>query len=395
MTSPLRILFLVYNLINKGTYWRALNFAKELAQRGHTVKILVTSRASRTALVEHNDIYPNVSVIETPDLLGGSLRSGWDIWNVCSRIKWGVNQDFDIVHAFESRPTVLLPALYWKYVRKTILVMDWCDWFGKGGSVEERANETQKFFLRPIETFFEEKFRVCADGTTVINSILARKVTQLGVSSPQLLLPNGCDIKTFYPIPLLQARMQLGYKKDIPIIGYVGSVFPNDARLMAQSFNLVQQQLPDSRLLLIGYFNVDVEQWIDDPTAVERTGNISLREVNTYLSACNLGWLVLRDSGANRGRIPLKLNDYMSAGLPIIATKVGDIVNLVQNNKIGLLANDAPEDIANKTISLLKNPVLANTLGENGRYQAMQQTWGDVSLTLTAFYRTLREHRNT
>ena len=115
------------------------------------------------------------------------------IW--CGGWHGGVRErPFDLIHAFENRPVVLGPMLYLQQTRRLPLVIDWCDWFGKGGSVEERPDSLAKTVLRPVETFFEERFRHRADGTTVINSVLRQKAIELGVAADSiLLLPNGAE----------------------------------------------------------------------------------------------------------------------------------------------------------------------------------------------------------
>ena len=109
------------------------------------------------------------------------------------RIAWLGREDFDLVHAFEGRPVVLFPALFEKK-RGAKLIMDWCDWFGRGGSVEERPQPLVRWLLRPIETHFEEAYRHRADGTTVINAFLKEKAIGLGVDPATILLiQNGSD----------------------------------------------------------------------------------------------------------------------------------------------------------------------------------------------------------
>ena len=49
-----------------------------------------------------------------------------------------------------------------------------------------------------------------------------------------------------------------------------------------------------------------------------------------YISACDIGWLTLCDSGANRGRFPMKTHDFMAAGVPLLVTDVGDLGEMVR-----------------------------------------------------------------
>lgn len=388
---------LLFGPAGKGTYWRALHLARSLARRGHTLAVLATSRERRLRFDTRPDIQAGVTLVETPDLLWGPLRSGWDSWNVISRIGWARGRQFDLVHAFESRPTSILPALYWQRRRSIPLILDWCDWFGRGGSVEERPNRLVRMVLRPVETFFEDDFRTWADGTTVISSFLRRRAIELGVVPETILyLPNGSDVNELHPIPQTEARRALGWPQDVLAIGYIGAIFHRDAVLMAQAFDRIQRTEPKARLLLVGYCNVAVEELVATPEVVWRTGHICYDEINRYLAACDVCWLPLRDSGANRGRYPLKINDYMAVGRPVVATAVGDVADLVRQGRFGLLASDQPDDLARQVLTLLRDPVRRETMGRRARQLAEAEfTWDRIGARLERFYQQVLEGKWT
>lgn len=384
----MRILMLVYNVTNKGTFWRALYLARELTQRGYDTTIVATSRDLYWGFRISKDTEAGVTLLESPDLFRGPLRSGWDLYNALSRIMGTHKLKFDLVHAFESRPVVILPALYWQRWRRTPLIMDWSDWLGRGGSVEERPNPFIRAILRPVETFFEEHFRRWADGSTVINDFLKQRVVNLGVAPEDvLILPNGCNIDEIYPIPREEARKRLRLPEDVFIVGYVGAIFRRDGELMAKAFDHLVQMESRARLLLIGYCNIPVVKMFNSSQAVWKTGYVNRHDLNLYLAACDLCWLPLKDTGANRGRFPLKLNDYMAAGRPVIATDVGDAGKLVRVGQFGLVVNDEPGALAQAVLQLLREPDLREEMGRRGRQLAETEfTWGQMADRLEKFY---------
>ena len=97
-----------------------------------------------------------------------------------------------------------------------------------------------------------------------------------------------------------------------------------------------------------------------------RTGPVDYATLARYLAACDLGWLPLRDSGANRGRSPLKLNDFMVAGRAVVATDAGDLGDLIRRKAIGLAVLDEPEALAEAVLVLKRDAALRYTLAENG-----------------------------
>lgn len=346
----MRVLMLVFNAVGRGTYWRAFHLARCLVERGHrlTLVAMAPGRTARFAL----RVEQGVAVVAAPDMLWGPLRSGWDPYGALARALWLAPHRYEIVHAFECRPTVLLPAL--AAARPPArLITDWCDWFGAGGSVEERPSPLVRAVLRPVETLFEERPRTLAAGTTVICSALREKALALGVPAERILsLRDGADVEAIAPGDRAAARAELGLPAA-PTIGYVGQIFPRDARLMADAFAAVRAARPDARLLLIGHVNQDVEAMLGGRDGVTRTGGVPYAALSAYLAACDICWLPLRDSGANRGRWPLKLNDYMAAGRATAATAVGDVAEVLARHPVGLLARDEPADLARAALALL------------------------------------------
>jgi glycosyltransferase involved in cell wall biosynthesis len=380
----MRILMLVLNQTGKGTYWRAYHFGRCLALRGHNVTLLATSRRRRAGFVVRKQ--DGITIVETPDLLFGSLRSGWDPWNTYSRNRWLKGKPFDLVHAFEARPTVLFPALSVKRQCGATLVMDWADWFGRGGSVEERPSPLVRGVLSPVETFFEEHFRTRADGTTVINTLLRQRVISLGVKPASILLiRNGCDV-SFQPLDTPTARQLLGLPLEPLFIGYVGNAFIRDAQFMAHAFNEVHKREPRSRLLLVD-FNRSIEQWIEDPRAVLRIEEVRQSEFYPYLCSCDLCWLPLEDSPANRGRWPLKLNIYMTAGRPVLATSTGDLGEVIPRYQLGEVVPPHVRAFSDMTLALLENKARRISLGAAARQAAEGPfNWETLAAELDSFY---------
>jgi glycosyltransferase involved in cell wall biosynthesis len=161
---------------------------------------------------------------------------------------------------------------------------------------------------------------------------------------------------------------------------------------MASAFDRIHQAQPDARLLLIGYCNVAVEELVRDPSAVIRTGPVDYRILNHYLVASDLCWLPLCDSGANRGRSPLKLNDYLAAGRAIVATDVGVAGELLRRDSVGRLAADDPGPLAEAVLDMLNDNSERERLARHARQVAEEKlSWSLVAGRLERFYRELLE----
>ena len=384
--SKKKILMLTYNIINKGTYHRAFHLAKILENNGYDIDIITTSKENKFKIKEY--YFNQVKIIEMPDLLNGSLRSGWDIWNTCRRLLWLLDKKYDLIHTFDSRPTVLVPSIFLHKIKDIPLIMDWADWFGKGGSIEQRTNKYIKFFLRPIETFFEEIYRTSVDFNTIICNPLIDRALKLGVKKHKIiLLPNGCDTKFIKKIDKRMARKAFGFSDQHMIIGHVGTIFNDDARFAVNAFDKLHKLNPNIVLLLIGYCPFDLRSLSEFPDAIFVENNIMDDDIGSLLSCCDVGWLPLNNSTANIGRLPLKLFDFISAGLPIVSTNVGDVSFYIENYQIGITTDVDVLKFVDNTYNLLLNPQLQNLLSNNElRIAENELNWREVGKKLIPIY---------
>lgn len=64
---------------------------------------------------------------------------------------------------------------------------------------------------------------------------------------------------------------------------------------------------------------------------------------------------------------PLKLFDYMSCAKPVIATDMGQMSTVIENNVNGMLTDNKVDDIVAKILRCKKNPKIAEDLGAQAR----------------------------
>lgn len=383
----LRILYLVFNRTGRGTYWRALGFGDELAHMGHHVTLMSAGpQSSETTTTRAGG---SLTQVQLPDLHRGS---GYDPLHALRRVRWLRQEQrgatFDLVHLFETRPVNVLPGLTLRRQYGVPMFTDWCDWFGRGGSVEERKDPLLRFLLRPLETFFEERYRKRALGTTVINTFLMQKALDLGISPrTMLLLPNGANVQEIMPQPHVEVRRRLGLAPERTYLAYTGSIFEQDAQLMARAFDLLSAQNPELLLLMIGYCNISLKALVRQPDRVVETGVVSYEHLADYVAAADVGWLPLTPSGANLGRFPMKAHDFIAAGRPLMVTDAGDLGSFVTTFDIGWVADATPQAQAQALSALLQQPALVAEMGSRARRVAVEErAWPVVTEKLAAFY---------
>lgn len=72
--------------------------------------------------------------------------------------------------------------------------------------------------------------------------------------------------------------------------------------------------------------------------------------------------------------MPLSVLEAMAAGLPVVATDVGDVRRVVADGKTGcVIPRQSPDKLASALRKLLVNPDLARRMGAAGRRRAEEQ----------------------
>ncbi len=316
-------------------------------------------------------------------------RYGYDFVEAARRTAWVRRQQpWDIVHAFDSRPTVIYPALT-AQKQGAQLILDWSDWFGRGGAVEERKNPLLRAVLRPLETFYEEHYRLRADGATVITSALRKRLEGMGYPKGRILsLRNGVYPERFHIASPEEARAALGLLPvldalDTPIIGYLGNLFPRDARLLLEAFIRVQKVLPNAHLAIIG----DPKTRLPFARGLIQAGFVASDALGTWLSACDVLALPLNDTVANQGRWPSKLGDYFAAGRPVVACDVGDVGAVLRETEAGVATRPTAEALAEGLATLLRDAALRREMGAAARRAAETVFhWEHIGGQLVEFY---------
>ena len=349
----MNILMICFNRTGHGTYYRAYEFARELIQFNYSVTLMTAAATRRRGITEWME--SGIKIVEFPAYFSGGARWGWDPVTITTRLRWLKDKRFDVVHGFESRPTVIYPA--WHLKKKGVpLVLDWSDWFGRGGSVEQRSNLLLRTSLRPFETYFENHFRSKVDASTVICSTLFQRAVSLGINKSKVnLILNGFNIPSWKEISRSKARDRFNYQEDDFVIGYVGSLFKVDAKLTGEAFFEVINKLPKAKLLHLGFSSHQIYQSNFECKALTITGKIDENTLSAGLSACDVCWLPLSDIPANWGRFPLKFSTYLTAGKPIIVTEVGDLPDIVKKNQVGFTCAPNAKKLAEATLKLEKD----------------------------------------
>ena len=384
LTKPekkLKIALITFNQESRGTYLRAYFLGKQLARLGHDVTILAGNIEGRKIRQRDDE---GLQIVTFPRLFKRFFLSGWGVDELVCRLCWASRQTFDVVHAFETRPTTLIPARLLQR-KGAAFFIDWADWLGKGGSVEQRPVGFTRFLLRIFETWYENRRFINSDGITAICSTLADIATRPGYPINKiLLLPNGMLNPYLQSFSIEEARTKIGLPTESVIAGYIGSGFEKDMDLMYSAFNALRQKADNVKLLHVGRSNYNTPSDKD----ILLTGDVANRDIAYYLSACDIFWFPLRATRANMGRLPLKLSDYLTIGRPIVSTDVGDLPTWIRTLEVGQVGVDDADSISDLVLSIIRSSELKETMSENAIRASLnpELSWEKRAEELETFY---------
>ena len=192
------------------------------------------------------------------------------------------------------------------------------------------------------------------------------------------VVPNGVSPERFPPG--LQASRPGG--DGVFSVGFVGSMKPwHGIEKLIDAFARFQAACPKSRLLLIG--DGTVRERLESEVAarglesvVQFTGAVEPSAVPALLASMDLA-VAPYPQLTNFYFSPLKVYEYMAAGLPVIASRVGQIEKIIAHEETGFLV--PPGDVVALAAGLermQKDPGLRRRLGKAARIKVLRDhTW--------------------
>lgn len=384
----MNLLFITHHRQFK-TFARPGLFARLMVQHGHQVTLLCTADQQRWH--NHEETIEGVRVLAMADLLPGQLRSGWDPVSILRRTHRIRPERFDAIHLFETRPATIYPALAHHREHGTPLVMDWNDWWGRGGLIRELRPRWYQLLFEGFETYYEEHFRTRARVTTVISHALSRRAQDLGVPGTSIhWIPGAADLARFRPLESAGARTQLGLPADQFLLGFSAMDVVHDAPLVFAAVARVVRRLPQARLIMTGRVTPELQALARQHGIADHFTHLGLLPYDQLpyaLAASDVLLLPFTNRVSNLGRWPNKVGDYLASGRPVITNPVGEMKELFSSAQGGLLAEETPDAFAEAILVLAQNAGRRALLGSQARQLAEQElTFDRMAQRLLAAY---------
>ncbi|MBQ7489492.1 MAG: glycosyltransferase family 4 protein [Bacteroidales bacterium] len=193
-----------------------------------------------------------------------------------------------------------------------------------------------------------------------------------------------------YPI-ISEITYNNNWEKKEKAVCYVGGLF-----LERGIFEMVRAAgAANVRLKLAGSFSpAALKTQVESEPAWKNTdfyGFIGREEINRLLGESMAGLLLLHPMPSYKDSLPIKLFEYMAAGIPVICSDFPLWKSIVYESGCGVCVNPQDlEKISEEIISITENPEKAREMGENGHKAVLEKyNWGTQEKILLELYNSL------
>jgi glycosyltransferase involved in cell wall biosynthesis len=207
------------------------------------------------------------------------------------------------------------------------------------------------------------------------------------------------DVKVVRNIPLLssqkniqqQSKAELGLPTDKKIIVLQGAGINIDRG--AEEAVQTMQFVNNAVLLIIGSGDVIslLKQMVNDLRLSDKVlfiAKVPFEKLVQYTRHADLGLTLDKDTNINyRYSLPNKLFDYIHAGVPVLASNLVEIKNIITQYNIGdCINNHDPKHIAEKINGIFSNDSLLQTWKNNTQIAAKELNWEKEEQQLIEVY---------
>jgi len=337
-----------------GTEIATLNIATELVKRGHEVHV-ITIGDKELKGDKKGDFYTHyIQLGVAPKTsLWGAISYAVKAFAQIRRI------NPDIVHAQRFYREGLAAFLAKLLNKKRYCI--WCrgsdvylPWRFKGLALKLFLGQADAVIALTQDMRGKIRQTYHRDASVIPNGIDLRRFEQLSCRSKVKSAPNG--VKTLLFVGRLHRIKGVAY--------------------LIEAMTTIIKRNPKARLLLVG--DGEERQNLENLVTklgltkyVTFIGKVPNEKVPQYIAASDVFVLPSLSEGFG-----IVLLEAMACGLPIVATNVGGIPEIVQDGENGFLVEpENPEGIAQKVLTLLENDDLRRRISQNNLEKAKNYSW--------------------
>ncbi|MBA3736316.1 MAG: glycosyltransferase family 4 protein [Actinobacteria bacterium] len=234
----------------------------------------------------------------------------------------------------------------------------------------------------------------------VVSDVDRRDLIARGIPAERIVLnTNGVSPDRFATGGGLAVRRDLGLSSEEVVVGFVGTFGPwHGAPLLARAFARLYPDLPRLRMLFVGD-GPELEQTREEiriggaEGPARFVGRVRPSDIPRFLDACDIlvSPQVPLPDGIEFFGSPTKLFEYMAAGKGIVASRLGQIGEVLEHGQTAFLVEPGDEAALSEAILRLANaPELRAQLGAAARERARERhTWAASAMRVVEAYEGL------
>lgn len=348
-------------------FWRVGLLARELARKGHDVRVLAPSyeypRGSAEVAVEGVTIR-HIGFANLPYSPAVHSRPSYTayFWAIAQSLKRTASLvsafEPDIIHLFTPFPYSIATGLFLK-TRGYRLCIDIDD--AIHGQMQKNHYAAA---LVAAQRVCDYRVPRLFDGVTVCSGFLAA-----ALGEKARCLPNMVGREFF-----IERKQEEERPVSVVMVGSIDGIQGHEA-VIRRVIPRVFETCPDVEWTFVGegrhlgqMKRLAVE--LIPRGKIFFTGYLGHQDILGRLSRADIGLLPLEDAVVNRARCPLKLLEYQAAGLAVVASTLGEAKRLVQDKVSGCLVGQEDwEGFADALIFLALNRKAREEMGQNARKQ--------------------------
>lgn len=368
-----------YYPVMGGGETQAQLLAEGLIADGHSVTVL-TRRSD--ASLKKRERYGEVNVVRLAPVGSGQLKKwGLLVSSVPALIR--LRRDYDLIFVSGYRIIGLAAVLLAKLLRKKVVLKADSQGEMSGGFFEsglKKIGVSHRSFLFRMFLGFRNTILKHADAFSAISTEIASEWTSSGIPSEKIhLIPNCVDTKRFIPVQpaeKISLRKKLNLPQDATIAIYTGRLVSyKGLRLLLKVWNDIRHKHENVLLILAGTGGLDIHNCEDDLKEYVKVNGLekhvlftgAIQNVPEYLQASDL-FVFPTENDA----FPSSIVEAMACGLPVVATPVGAIKNIITNGETGMLIQPGNHEQLFQALDvMLSDTALASRLG-NAAHQSVQ-----------------------
>lgn len=283
-------------------------------------------------------------------------------------LMWIVKKhDIKVIHAHHTIPVGLVGVIIGKIMRTPVVItshlMDITTHGTDEGPLGNIKDFESNFFYRKLISF---SLNSCKK-IVAVSADLANRIIQMGIDPEKtIVLRNAVDIHRFKPVKNIEMRNKYNIKENEILIVFAGHLEPFKGIFeLLDAFYEIRKKNQNVKLVVIGggQSEKEVKEIVSKYNLnghITFTGKISPDTIQNFYQMADIFTLPSYTEG-----LPLVVVEAMACGLPIVASCVGGIPEIVKNNENGFLIPPRnKEKLAQKLDILINNRELREKFGK-------------------------------